>query len=187
MTFDESKHKRGGQGTQQGGQFVSQGGTGTPTNDAPVEVSSQKGERGAVGGEMLPSRGGAQPVTDSEAAAKQLKREAKIARILAGPMQYQPGLVDTPEKKAAYIAKTEAALDEQDAKRAWKQQDKQTKILLSAANQEQDPARSFRCASALHQAVIDSLQRTIDLTEKHTDALNALVDKQEAFWKIAKT
>jgi hypothetical protein len=35
MAFDESKHPRGGEGTQQGGQFVSKGAQGTPSETNP--------------------------------------------------------------------------------------------------------------------------------------------------------
>jgi hypothetical protein len=123
MSFDEAKHKRGGKGTEQGGKFVAQGTSGTPTQTEGSNASEGQRAQGE--------------------AKRNSKIEASIARnIVAVP----------PAAHEEYRAVMYAAHDEKDARKASKVASQQARQAIMAFSSEQDPARKAQLVKVAEQA-----------------------------------
>lgn len=165
MTFDESKHARGGEGTKEGGKFVAKGQGGTPTGDEPPPLPRQ-----AATGQVKPEAAAGKPAGDSD---------AKIAKkVNASVERHRPYMSDDAqaEKFRSMLMSSEKS---KAAKRVANAANKEALVLMKYASAEQDLAKK---GVLLQQAETAVKAATAEM-DKYAKTVHEFIAVRDVYFK----
>lgn len=186
MTFDESKHTRGGEGTKEGGKFIAKGQGGTPTSDEPV-VAHQAVPGHEIGrsgtGEALPARpsGNEPPPLPGQQKTGEAPSAAKTARkVEASVEKMRPWLQAEggEEKVEAYREMLSASYTSKEFRRQAGMANKDALVLLKYAGMETGPGKKNAILRHAEKAVGDAQA----MSKKYIEALQDFVAKRDAYF-----